>query len=254
MDRMLYVAMNGANQVLLRQATNNHNLANLNTVGFRADLDTFVSKDTAETEHQTRVYAMRKGGAISNKQGDIFTTGRALDIAIDREGYIAVEDIDGSEGYTRGGQFSIGPGGLLQTNSGYTVMGDGGPIAIPPHESIQIAGDGSISIKAPGGAMLEIDRIKLVNIDNDYLVKGENGLLKQVDTPVFGEGENAAPAPAEADASVTVTAGALESSNVSSIEALSNMITLARQYEIQIKLMKSSEENEITATKMLNMS
>lgn len=287
MDRMLYVAMSGANQVMLRQTTNNHNLANINTAGFRADFDTFVSKDFGESDLATRVYAVRKAGAVSNKLGDIFTTGRELDIAINSEGYIAVQDDDGSEGYSRGGELNIGPGGLLQTKSGFNVLGDGGPIAIPPHELIQIGKDGGISIKPPGessGAMMQIDRIKLVTIDNTLLTKGFNGLLKKTDIPTFdvpdhnntapenapnlntrldrkGEAENnfkpreavLDPGAEAADGTVTVTSGALESSNVNAVDALVNMITLARQYEIQIKLMKSAEENEATATQMLKL-
>ena len=100
MDRLLYVAMSGANQLMMRQTTNNHNLANINTVGFRADFDTFVSEDFGENQMATRVYAIRKGGAVSNKAGDVFTTGRELDIAVDNEGFIALQDDDGSEAYT----------------------------------------------------------------------------------------------------------------------------------------------------------
>ena len=277
MDRLLYVAMSGANQLMMRQTTNNHNLANINTVGFRADFDTFVSEDFGENQMATRVYAIRKGGAVSNKAGDVFTTGRELDIAVDNEGFIALQDDDGSEAYTRGGQLTIGPGGVLETKSGYGVLGDGGPIAIPPHELIQIGKDGSISIKPPGdttGTMLQIDRIKLVTIDNAFISKGTNGLLKKTIMPAFdnpeakdaGQANNQdapnniepqqqanAAGPEEADGTVTVTAGALESSNVNAVDALVNMITLARQYEIQMKLMKSAEDNEATSTQLLKL-
>ena len=287
MDRLLYVAMNGANQVMLRQTTNNHNLANLNTVGFRADFDTFLSKDFGHNGLVTRVYAVSKGGAVSNQPGDVFTTGRELDIAIDNGGYIAVQDDDGSEAYSRGGELTIGEGGMLQTKSGYPVLGDGGPISIPPHQLIQVGKDGTISILPPGeasGTMVQLERIKLVSIDHQSLTKGVNGLLKKTDTPVFSDvlnpapedvdaknenvrpdrpdaakgpdgknKENARPLPVPADENVTVTAGALEASNVSPIDALVNMITLARQYEIHMKLMKSAEDNEATATQLLKV-
>lgn len=240
MDRLLYVAMNGANQVMVRQATNNHNLANLNTVGFRADLDNHLSKEFQELE--TRVYAIREGGVVSQKMGDVFTTGRDLDIAVDADGFIALQEPDGTEAYGRGGELSIGPGGVLQTKSGYTVLGDGGPIAIPPHEQLEIAGDGTITIVPPGdtGTVLQIDRIKLVRLDQDGIKKRVSGLIQTADG-----------APAPADPTVTITSGALETSNVNPIDSLVNMVTLARQYELQVKLMKSAEEIETTSTQLL---
>ncbi len=245
MDRLLYVAMNGANQVMVRQATNNHNLANLNTVGFRADLDTHLSREFQAEGLETRVYAIRKGGVISQKSGDVFTTGRALDIALDSEGYIALQDIDGTEGYSRGGELSIGAGGILQTKSGYNIVGEGGPIAIPPHEQMQIASDGTITIVPPGdtGTVLLVDRIKLVKLNEADIAKNASGLIVNRDNT-----------PAPADPTVTITSGALETSNVSPIDALANMVTLARQYELQVKLMKSAEEIETVSTQLLKES
>lgn len=242
MDRLLYVAMNGANQVMVRQATNNHNLANLNTVGFRADLDNHLSKDFEEQSMETRVYAIRQGGVISQKMGDVFTTGRALDIAVDADGYIALQDVDGTEGYSRGGELTIGPGGILQTKSGYNVVGDGGPIAVPPHQQMQIATDGTITIVPPGdtGTVLQIDRIKLVKLNERDIGKNASGLIINKNN-----------APAAADPTVTITSGALETSNVSPVETLVNMVNLARQYELQVKLMKSAEELETTSTQLL---
>jgi flagellar basal-body rod protein FlgF len=245
MDRLLYVAMNGANQVMVQQATNNHNLANLNTVGFRADLDNHLSKSFDAQGMETRVYAIREGGVVSQKMGDVFTTGRNLDIAVDADGYIALQDMDGTEAYGRGGELSIGAGGILETKSGYKVMGDGGPIAIPPHQQLQIASDGTITIVPPGdtGTVLQIDRIKLVRLDQDAIQKSKSGLIV-----------NANNAPAEADPTVTITSGALETSNVSPIDALVNMVSLSRQYELQVKLMKSAEELETTSTQLLRNS
>lgn len=243
MDRLLYVAMNGANQVMLQQATNNHNLANLNTVGFRADLDNHLSKGFEAQGLETRVYAVRKGGVISQQMGDVLTTGRQLDVAVATDGYIALQDADGTESYSRGGELTIGPGGILQTKSGYKIIGDGGPVAVPPHEQMEIANDGTITIVPPGdtGTVLQVDRIKLVTLDPAEIKKSSTGLLRTA---------NDAPAPA--DANVRITSGALETSNVNPIDSLVKMVTLARQYEIQVKLMKSAEELESFSTQLLN--
>lgn len=246
MDRMIYVAMNGAKGTMMQQGTNNNNLANLNTTGFRADYDTFVSQNVEGPGHDTRSYSTYFNAGVSQNAGSIFTTGRDLDIAIDGEGFIAVQDQNGEEAYTRAGDLQVGSGGILQTQGGHPVLGDGGPIAVPPYTRLQIGKDGTISIQAvgqPASQMLEIDRIKLVSVENSEMKKGLNGLLLPV------EGAEAFP-----DAAVTVTSGALETSNVNAVASLVNMISLARQFEVQVKLMKAAEENEVASAKLLRMS
>jgi len=243
---MLYVAMNGAKGTMMQQATNNSNLANMNTVGFRADYDTFVSQTVTGPGHDTRSYSTYFSAGVSQQQGSIFTTGRDLDVAINGDGYIAVEAEDGTERYTRSGELSVGAGGILQTQGGHPVLGDGGPIAIPPYTRLQIGSDGTISIQGvgqPAAQMAEVDRIKLVRIDDPEMKKDRNGLLMPSEDAI-----------AEPDASVTVTGGALETSNVNPVDALVNMIGLARQFEIQVKLMKAAEENEVASARLLRMS
>lgn len=245
MDRMLYVAMNGAKGTMMRQGTNNNNLANLNTTGFRADYDTFVSQTIEGPGHDTRSYSTYFSAGVSQTSGAIFTTGRDLDVAIQGEGFIAVQDADGGEAYTRAGDLTVGSGGMLQTQGGHIVLGNGGPIAIPPYTKLQIAEDGTISIQGvgqPASQLAEIDRIKLVTIDDPEMKKNLNGLI------VPSEGVEAVP-----DAAVKVTSGALETSNVNPVDSLVNMISLARQFEIQVKLMKAAEENEVASAKLLQM-
>lgn len=245
MDRMLYVAMNGAKGTLMQQGTNNNNLANLNTTGFRADYDTFVSQTVAGPGHDTRSYSTYFSAGISQSSGAIFTTGRDLDVAIQGEGYIAVQEATGGEAYTRAGDLKIGPGGILMTQGGHIVMGNAGPIAVPPYTKLQIGDDGTISVQGvgqPATQLAEIDRIKLVTIEDPELKKNLNGLL------VPSEGVEAV-----VDASVKVTSGALETSNVNPVDSLVNMIGLARQFEVQVKLMKVAEENEVASAKLLRM-
>jgi len=246
MDRMLYVAMSGARQTMLAQTANSHNMANANTDGFRADLAVFRSMPVYGEGEPTRVYAMTENIGVDTTSGTINPTGRDLDIAIKGEGWIAAQAPDGSEVYTRTGSLRITDGGILQTTSGLSILGNGGPIAIPPSEKIEIGADGTVSIRGIGqtpNALTILDRIKLVKIDGASLVKGEDGLLRTRD------GSGAAP-----DATVSVIAGALETSNVNTVEAMVNMISLARQYETQVKMMKTAEETDNAATQLLSLS
>ncbi len=245
MDRMLYVAMSGAKQFELAQAANTHNLANVSTTGFRADYSAFRALAMKGPGYSTRVYAMAERPGINLNPGTVTTTGRELDIALKDEGWIAVQAGNGTEAYTRRGDLKLGPNGVLQTGDGRPVLGNSGPIAIPPAEKIDIGSDGTISIRPVGqkaAALAVVDRIRLVNPPAAELVKGKDGLIRLKDR------SSAAP-----DAHVSVVSGALESSNVNVVEALVNMITLARQYEAQVKLMRDASENDAASAQTLRM-
>lgn len=245
MDRMLYVAMSGAKQIETAQAANTHNLANVSTTGFRADLSAFRALAMQGPGYPTRVYAMAERPGINLNPGTVATTGRELDIALKGEGWIAVQAADGNEAYTRRGDLKLGPNGVLQTGDGHAVLGNSGPIAIPPAEKIEIGGDGTVSIRPVGqkaAALAVVDRIRLVNPPAAELVKGKDGLIRLKDE------SSAAP-----DARARVVSGAIESSNVNVVEALVNMITLARQYEAQIKLMREASDNDAASAQTLRM-
>jgi flagellar basal-body rod protein FlgF len=245
MDHMIYLAMSGAKEIMLRQSSNNHNLANVNTTGFKADLDAFKSLPVYGPGQPGRVYVQDERAGIDLSSGQINSTGRDLDVAINGEGFIAVQDRDGSEGYTRAGDLRVTSTGLLETGAGHPVMGNGGPIAIPPFEKILIGQDGTISIQPLGQSeanLAVVDRIKLVKPDTASLEKAPTGMLH------LKEG-----ATAEADASVTLASGALEGSNVNAVEALVNMIELSRQFELQVKMMKTAEDNDAASARLLQL-
>lgn len=242
---MLYIAMSGAKQTMLAQAANTNNLANASTTGFRADLASFRSMPVFGPGEPTRVYAMTERPGVDFSAGMINSTGRELDIAINGDGWIAVQAEDGTEAYTRAGNFRIAEGGLLKTSSGMPVLGNGGPIAIPEAEKIEIGSDGTISIQGIGQAastLTVLDRIKLVNPDPAQLVKGKDGLIRH------RESETAQP-----DASITVVSGALETSNVNTVESMVNMIMLARQFETQMKVIETAKENDNVTTQLLKL-
>lgn len=246
MDRMLYVAMTGARQTMQAQTVNANNIANVNTTGFRQDLAAMRSMPVYGPGMPTRVYGMTEKPGTDLNPGSLMTTGRSLDVALKGQGWIAVQGQDGNEAYTRAGDLQVTSTGLLQTGAGHLVMGNAGPISLPPSSKIEIGSDGTISLIAQGDQaadMQQVDRIKLVNPPADELYKGEDGLMRLADD-----------AQADADANVRLAVGALESSNVNIAEALVNMIDLARQFEMQVKMMKTAERNDQKAAQIMQLS
>ncbi len=247
MDRMLYLAMTGAQQTMTAQAVNTNNLANVSTTGFKADLEQFRSMPVFGDGMPSRVYAMTERPGLDFTPGPLNSTGREMDVAVRGQGWIAVQAADGSEAYSRAGDLRLDAGGMLVTGAGRPVIGNGGgPIVVPPAEKLEIGVDGTISIRPVGqgaNVLAEVDRIKLVNPALADLTKGEDGLIRTKD--------GVAP---EADAGVQLISGALEGSNVSAVESMVKMIELSRSYELQIKAMKSAEETDASATSMMRLS
>jgi flagellar basal-body rod protein FlgF len=245
MDRSLYVAMSGAKQILQAQASNANNLANVNTSGFRADLEQFRSQPVFGSGYPSRVYAMAERPGVDLSAGSLETTGRDLDVAINGEGWIAVQAEDGGEAYTRAGDLHITEQGQLLTGTGLPVLGNTGPIAVPPSQKVEFGVDGTISIipqGANGSALAVVDRIKLVKPDKDQLEKGEDGLMR------LSDGRQAEPS-----TEVKLTTGALETSNVNAVEEMVQMIELQRQYEMQIKMMKTVEDVGAASAQIMRM-
>jgi len=245
MERGLYIAMNGAKQIMQAQASTANNLANVNTTAFRADLEQFRSQPVFGPGYASRVYAMTERPGVDLSAGALETTGRDLDVAINGEGWIAVQAEDGSEAYTRAGDLHITEQGQLLTGKGLPVIGNAGPIAVPPAQKLEIGTDGTISLVPQGGnttVLAVVDQIKLVKPPKDQLQKGEDGLMR-----FAGEG-NAAPS-----AEVKLVTGVLETSNVSAVEEMVRMIELQRHYEMQIKMMKTIEDNAAASAQIMRM-
>lgn len=243
MDRLIYTAMTGAKHILEQQATTSHNLANVNSTGFRAQLDSFRAVQVQSEGLPTRAFVVDATVGTDFSPGTIQQTGRDLDVAVLTEGWIAVQREDGSEGYTRNGSFKINENGVLQTGNGMNVQGDGGPITIPPDMQVAIAKDGTVSAFSnntlPGAANV-LGRIKLVNPPPESMVRAKDGLFNTANGN-----------PAEADANVSLVSGALEGSNVNVVQEMVNMISLARQFEYQMKMMQSAENNADKASQLL---
>jgi len=245
MDRMIYVAMSGAKETLLAQANTSNNLANASSPGFLAELQQFRSMPVFGEGFPSRVYAMSERPGIDYSNGDVVHSGRDLDVAIAGDGWFAVQARDGSEAYTRRGDLMIDPNGMLTTGNGLPVIGNKGPIAVPPAEKMEIGPDGTISIIPLGettDSLAEFDRIKMVKLEPGQLHKGMDGMMRHADG-----------AKVPADASVYLTAGALEGSNVNTVNAMVDMIELSRRYELQVKMMKTAGDIEESSTSIMRM-
>ena len=246
MDRLIYTAMTGAKHILEQQATVSHNLANAATTGFRAQLDSFRAVPVLGEGLPTRAFVVDATVGSDFTPGPVQQTGRELDVALQGAGWIAVQAADGSEAYTRQGSLKLSENGVLQTQAGLSVQGDGGPISVPPDVTLAIGRDGTVSAIPTGGksnAVNVLGRIKLVNPEEASLERGDDGLFR-----VKGGAE------ADADASVSVVGGALEGSNVNVVDAMVSMINLGRQFEMQMNLLKNAESNASKASQILSMS
>ena len=244
MDRLLYVAMSGANSALREQVHTTNNLANASTTGFRADLASLST--TAANASGTRSYVQLSGAGADTRNAHIETTGRDLDVAVNDGGWLVVQTPEGGEAVSRRGDLQIDPFGRMTNGAGEPVMGENGPIAIPPFASMEIAPDGTISIVPLGQdatAQSVVDRLKLVRVDDPrQLQKGLDGLLRLKDG---GE--------LVANASVRVIPGALEGSNVNAVAAMVKMIELSRSFETQTKLMQMASENDRASSQLMQM-
>ena len=245
MDKALYVAMTGAKNNMIAQTVAANNLANVSTNGFRADFAQARSMPVYYGSGQpTRAYALTEVPATNFAQGAMVKTGHELDIAVEGSGFIAVQAPDGSEAYTRVGSMFIDNFGLLRTGSGLPVMGNGGPIAIPAADKVEVAIDGTVTALPIGSAVdgiVVVDRIKLVNPPEGSFYKSADGLIRARNPEED----------VEADAQVRVIAGFLENSNVNAVTELTNMLELARQYEMQVKIMQTAKEHSESSARLL---
>ncbi|TDU32460.1 flagellar basal-body rod protein FlgF [Panacagrimonas perspica] len=245
MDRALYVAMTGAAQTLKAQAVNSHNLANASTVGFKAELAAQQAVAVDGPLMPTRVNTQLQGQGFDGSLGSIMQTGNPLDVALAPDRWLAVQAPDGSEAYTRAGDLQVGADGLLRNGGGHMVMGDGGPLSVPPNSQIAIGNDGTVTVVPLGQgpeAPVTVGRLKVVDATADQLERGSDGLMRA----------RAGQTPEDASGAV-MTSGAVESSNVNLAESMVTMIALARQFEMQVKLMRTAEQNDQASASLMRM-
>lgn len=245
MDKLIYIAMTGAKHAMYQQAATAHNLANASTTGFRAEINAFRALPVYGDGMPTRVFVADSTVGADFTPGVLQDTGRDLDVAVEGKGWIAVQMPDGTEAYTRDGSLQMSPNGLLQTRHGLNIMGDAGPIAIPPNVVVSVGKDGTVSTvptdQTPNTVAV-LGRIKLVNPPEASLVKSGDGLFRLKDGN-----------PAPADVNVKLTSGALEGSNVNVVDSLVSMIDQARAFEMNMRLLRTADEDSQQASRIMNL-
>lgn len=240
MDRLIYLSMSGAKATMQRQETLANNLANVSTTGFRAELAAFRAVPVEGSGASTRVYALESTPGYDASPGQVAATGRNLDVAMSGGAWLSVQGLDGTEAYTRGGALDVNAEGTMITVSGLTVLGDGGPIQVPPNTQVSIGADGTVSSTAANGKSTSIGKLKLVTPEAP-LTRGTDGLFR------------AAEGDLSADPNARVQDGALEGSNVSAVETMVQMISAARQFEAQMKSLTTAEANDKAAAQLLSV-
>ena len=243
MDRLIYTALSGAKAAMARQEVAANNLANVSTAGFRAETRAYQAVPINGAP--ARVFSLDEAMGADMSPGPVQQTGRDLDIAVEGNGWFAVEGGDGAEAYTRGGSLKVDNDGTLRTASGRAVMSDGGQISIPANTRVSIGSDGTVTATGSGkGAVAAtVGRIKLVHPADKELQRGDDGLFRMRDGST-----------APVDAGVRVAAGSLEGSNVNPVESMVTMIALARQFDLHMKMLSGEEGNSRASAQLLNVS
>ncbi|UJP05507.1 MAG: flagellar basal-body rod protein FlgF [Nitrosomonas sp.] len=243
MDRLIYTSMTGANHTLNQQATIAHNLANVSTTGYRAEKNAFRAVPIYGDGAPTRAFVVDTTIGADFAGGTLQATGRDLDVAVKGPGWITVQLDNGEEAYTRNGGLQVSPNGILITQNGHKVKGENGIIAVPPDVRVTVGVDGTVStvpISPQPNTVAQIGRIKLVNPPEESLVKGVDGLFRLKDGK-----------PAPLDAQVRLIDGTLEGSNVNVVHEMVSMIALARQFDMQMKMMENAERNAQQASQIM---
>jgi flagellar basal-body rod protein FlgF len=241
MDRVIYTAMTGAKSTLGQQAAVAHNLANVDSTGFRLEMHKMRAVEVQTQALHTRAFVVDASVATDFTPGPIKFSGRPYDVAIQGKGWLAVQTANGSEAYTRDGSMEVSPNGVLQSHSGLPILDDAGsPITLPPDTEIAIGDDGTIS-SIQDGIVNQVARLKLVNPPEAELERGDDGLFR------LQQGGAAA-----MDEAVKVAGGYLESSNVNVADQMVQMISLARQFEMQTRMLSTAEQDDKAATQILS--
>ena len=240
MDRLIYLAMTGAEATMRRQEVLAHNLANASTTGFRAELAAFRAVPVEGDGASTRVFVLESTVGYDAQPGVMQSTGRPLDVSMQGNAWLTVQALDGTEAYTRAGALEVNADGMLVTPTGLPVLGEGGPITAPANASVTIAPNGSVNAVVGNLPPQIVGRIKLVTPDAP-LQRGTDGLFR------------AAQGELDADPAARLQDGALEGSNVSAVETMVGMIAAARQFEQQMKMLKGAEERDQAAARLLGL-
>ena len=248
MDKMIFTVLNGMKVVEQRQANNVNELANVNTVGFKKSFNSSVLWQNLQGENslETRAFpSLLSRNVVDLKPGPFQRTGNPFDLYIHGQGLFAVQAEDGTEVYTRRGDLKVSENGVLTTGTGNLILGDNGPITIPPTSRVEVSPNGTISILVPGSTtneMSPIARLKLVDGSTQTMQIRSDGLYQTLDKALL-----------EPDAKIKVSAGGLEGSAANPIESMINMIRDSRAYEMNIRVIKNAKEVSTASASMMRL-
>ncbi len=246
MDRLVYTALSGLRSAMAAQDVTAHNIANASTVGFKRDVSEAQARHLVGGQSfASRIQAAEGTLAADQAAGTINQTGRALDVSMMGEAMMAVQAPDGTEAYTRRGDLRISPDGTLETGDGLLVVGEGGPITVPPANTVEIGADGTVSIRPQGGQLNEmtpIGRIKMVTPQPGELKKGLDNLMRAANGGQIAQ-----------DDAARLSPGGLEGSNVNMMASMVDMIEQARAYEVQVQLVTSVRDMDMSSTSLLRL-
>jgi flagellar basal-body rod protein FlgG len=223
MNKGIYIALSGAKLKQKHMDIYAQNIANANTSGYKKSRITFkdfiIPVDNASGEKDGRVMAQLSRISIDFSAGTMAATGNKLDLAINGEGFFALED----NGYTRNGRFDIDSEGFLVNHRGTKVLGDGGPISVQ---------GGKIDVNESGEIFVDdvsVGKLKIVDFS-------DRGILRKIDRGVFTTKE------AGEEVNSRISQGYLEDSNVDVIRELVQMIESHREFETYQKMIHAFDE------------
>jgi flagellar basal-body rod protein FlgF len=245
MDKLVDIARTGLRGAMARQTAIANNLANVNTAGFRAEVMNASARWIDGQTFKSRAQQVDQVVAADMQAGSVKETGNPLDVALGGDGMIAVQASDGSEGYTRRGDLTVSDSGLLVTGDGHPVLGESGPITLPPYDSVNIGKDGSVWIVPQGGQIdqpQQVDTLKVVSPKGSSVLKGTDGLFRETNGGVLPQ-----------DPYAQVTAGSLEGSNVNSTSALVQMIEASRAWQGQVKLVETAKDIDNSGASLMRL-
>ncbi|MEX9253059.1 flagellar basal body rod protein FlgF [Pseudenterobacter timonensis] len=251
MDHAIYTAMGAASQTMNQQAVTANNLANVSTPGFRAQLNALRAVPVEGLSLPTRTLVAASTPGADMTPGQMDYTSRPLDVALQQDGWLAVQTADGTEGYTRNGSIQVDATGQL-TIQGHPVIGEAGPLTVPEGAEITIAADGTISALNPGdppNTVAPVGKLKLVKADGTEVTRGDDGMFRLTQAAQAARGAVLQP-----DPTLRVMSGVLEGSNVKAVSAMTDMIANARRFEMQMKVITSVDDNAGRANQLLSMS
>ncbi len=251
MTDALWIAKTGLEAQQTRLSVISNNLANVNTTGFKRDRAVFedliyqnVRQVGAQSSQDTELPSgLSVGTGVRtvateklHSQGNVVQTSNALDVAIEGRGFLQVLLPDGTQAFTRDGTLQINAEGQMVTASGYAIQP---AVTIPPGaQSISISPDGIVSAKTNGGVATQVGSLQLADFINPtgleaigknlYIESGSSGAPQTGNPGANGLGG--------------LLQGALETSNVNSVEELVNMIETQRAYEMNSKAISTADE------------